>query len=256
MRRMIKFLSSQLGFDIFRFGNALFALPAFFFDLYQFKKKYENKIIIKPCLHDKNEEGGVSRGEYFLQDLYVARKIYQKKPEKHVDIGSRLDGFVTHVASYREIEVIDIRPINSNIPGIKFHQMDMMSVENDLQSYCDSISCLHTLEHFGLGRYGDPLDVEGHIKGLKNIAKLLKKSGFLYLSVPIGVERIEFNANRVFCPEKLIGWAENFDLKLHSLSWISLSGSEMIEVEDVKSELLGLKAMQYALGIFIFEKKS
>jgi hypothetical protein len=32
--------------------------------------------------------------------------------------------------------------------------------------YCDSLSCLHALEHFGLGRYGDPIDPRGHEKGI------------------------------------------------------------------------------------------
>ena len=37
----------------------------------------------------------------------------------------------------------------------------------------DSISCLHAIEHFGLGRYGDPVDVLGHVKALDNIRKAL-----------------------------------------------------------------------------------
>ena len=37
--------------------------------------------------------------------------IYAARPEKHVDVGSRVDGFVAHVASFREIEVFDVRPI-------------------------------------------------------------------------------------------------------------------------------------------------
>ena len=64
--------------------------------------------------------------------------------------------------------------------------------------YCDSISCLHALEHFGLGRYGDPIDPDGHLKGIKNISKMLVGEGKFYLSVPIGPQRIEFNGHRVF----------------------------------------------------------
>jgi len=38
-----------------------------------------------------------------------------------VDIGSRVDGFVAHVASFREIEVFDVRPISAQIPASSFN---------------------------------------------------------------------------------------------------------------------------------------
>lgn len=71
-----------------------------------------------PCLDDKYDNAGTWDGHYFYQDLYVAQKIFKKKPVKHVDIGSRIDGFVTHVASFREIELLDIRKMESSIPNI------------------------------------------------------------------------------------------------------------------------------------------
>ena len=71
-----------------------------------------------PCLHDRYEEGGATKSEYFWQDLLVARAIHATMPVKHVDIGSRVDGFVAHVASFREIEVFDVRPISTAVPGV------------------------------------------------------------------------------------------------------------------------------------------
>ena len=63
---------------------------------------------------------------------------------------------------------------------------------------CDSISSLHALEHFGLGRYGDKIDPYGYMKGITNITKVLKSKGIFYFSVPMGKQRIEFNAHRIF----------------------------------------------------------
>jgi hypothetical protein len=60
-----------------------------------------------PCLQEKDQESGVLTEHYFYQDLYVSRKVFQNNPIRHVDIGSRIDGFVAHVASFREIEVLD-----------------------------------------------------------------------------------------------------------------------------------------------------
>ena len=75
----------------------------------------------------------------------------------------------------------------------------MSEVPIELLDSCDSLSCLHALEHFGLGRYGDPIIYNGHIKGIENLTKkILKSKGTLYLSVPIGNEGVYFNAHRVF----------------------------------------------------------
>ena len=249
-----KFLSAQLGLDFFRLWLAFLALPRYFQDLCWFMKGSTQKIVLKPCLHDRYEEGGVARGEYFWQDLYIARKIFHARPVRHVDVGSRFDGFVAHVASYREIEVIDIRPIQADVPGVRFRQMDMMSEKVAMEGYCDSLSCLHVLEHFGLGRYGDPLDLEGHVKGLRNLANLLQPMGRFYLSVPVGIERIEFNANRVFCPEKMLNLAAKTGLLLESFGWIA-SDNPVVESIDPMADIQNLKKMHYALGIFVFTKQ-
>jgi SAM-dependent methyltransferase len=159
-----------------------------------------------PILTEWDEASG-GFGAYFLQDLTVARWIRHASPGKHVDIGSRIDGFVANVASFREIEVIDIRPAPGEVAGVIFHQLDVMEDLPEKWIGCtDSLSCLHTIEHFGLGRYGDPIDPDGHTKGLEQLKQMVKPGGVFYLSTPIGPERIEFNAHRVFAPETMVGW--------------------------------------------------
>jgi len=150
-------------------------MPRFIRDYFRFRSKYKGRLNIKPCLHDWYEESGNIRNEYFWQDLLVAKDIFSSMPEKHVDIGSRIDGFIAHIASFREIEIFDIRPITAHIPGVIFKQADLMNPEYNLIDYCDSLSCLHTLEHFGLGRYGDPVDPLGFKQGFTNMASSLKK---------------------------------------------------------------------------------
>jgi hypothetical protein len=161
---------------------------------------------IYPILNDRFSESGSAGGHYFHQDLLVARRIFLNNPKKHVDVGSRIDGFVAHVASFRPIEVLDIRPpVSNTIPNVTFKQADLMApLDETLDNYCDSLSCLHALEHFGLGRYGDPVQYDGYLLGLHNLTTLLKTGGTLYLSVPIGSQRIEFNAHRVFSVSYLL----------------------------------------------------
>jgi Caenorhabditis protein of unknown function, DUF268. len=160
-----------------------------------------------PIITDKFSSSWNSSGVYFHQDIYVAREIHKNNPKKHIDIGSRIDGFVAHLAVFREIEVFDIRPLNSNIKNVIFKQANLMSLNENLIDYCDSISSLHTIEHFGLGRYGDPINPNGHIQGFENILKIVRAGGRIYFSVPMGEpNRIEFNAHRVFSLRYLIDW--------------------------------------------------
>ncbi len=245
----------QLGFDFRRLVRSLRGLPRYVAGWFRFKKAYKGKLEFLPCLYDWYEEGGATKNEYFLQDLHVARKIYFAKPEKHVDIGSRIDGFVAHVASFREIEIFDIRPVTSQIPGVLFRQADLMSSPSErLSSYCDSLSCLHALEHFGLGRYGDPIDPQGYEVGLGNIVKILRQGGLFYLSVPIGQERVEFNAHRIFNPRSLIQLAATNGLLLREFAWIG-SSRTLIQSFNPEQDMDELGKLRYTLGIFTFIKQ-
>ena len=123
-------LSSQFGIDPLRFYRSLRSLPQFIADWWEFRQSYQGKLTWVPCLHDRYEESGTTKSEYFWQDLMVARWIYEARPQKHVDVGSRVDGFVAHVASFREIEVFDVRPTSTPIPGVIFKQADLMDIDS------------------------------------------------------------------------------------------------------------------------------
>ena len=252
-RKIHWLLSAQFGIDPRKMLNSLRGLPQFFRDFLRFRSRYNGRLEFMPCLHDRYEEGGTTKSEYFWQDLLVARMIFAAKPEKHVDVGSRVDGFVAHVASFREIEVFDVRPITTKVPGVAFKQADLMNPAERMEEYCDSLSCLHALEHFGLGRYGDPIDPKGFERGLANMTTLLRDNGVLYLSVPIGIDRVEFNANRVFDPRMIVNLAAQNSLSLTSLTEIE-AGGVVNKLEHDEGQLSTLAMRRYSLGIFVFHK--
>jgi len=209
-----------------------------------------------PTLLDKHSNAGNYPRHYFLQDLLVAQKINQLKPIKHVDIGSRIDGFVAHVASFRSIEVFDIRPLSQINGNIHFLQADVMGeLDKKFEEYTDSLSCLHAIEHFGLGRYGDTIDVNGHLKGISNMTKMLKPGGWFYLSTPIGTQRIEFNAHRVFNINYLL---HIFDKDFFVKDFFYIDDTNQLHnVHDVitsdgRHDSFGC---YYGCGIFILQKK-
>lgn len=204
-------------------------------------------------MDDKKADSGSASGHYFHQDLLVANRIYENKPQRHVDIGSRIDGFVAHVAAFREIEVFDIRPLNTPVPNIIFKQADIMASDFNIKNYCDSVSSLHTVEHFGLGRYGDTLDYNGHLKGLNNIHQMLKPGGKLYLSVPIGKQRIEFNAHRVFAVKYLIELIQD-KYSIDSFSYVDDKGNLFRDISLEPGDIENNYGCHYGCGILELTK--
>lgn len=258
--RKIYMILLLMGIDPIKTIHFFKGMPYFIRDLNKIKTQRISTIKefpfgkYYPCLNERFTDSGSTKGHYFHQDLLVARRIYLNNPSIHIDIGSRMDGFVAHVASFRSIEVIDIRPLSSSVPNIIFKQADMMApLMNSLVGYSDSLSCLHALEHFGLGRYGDTVNYDGYILGLNNLYRILKRKGKLYLSVPIGLQRIEFNAHRVFSVKYLL---ECFDGKyeIDQFSFVDDKGELHENVSLNEVDINNNFGCNYGCGIFEMTK--
>ena len=203
-------------------------------------------------LTDYVDKAGTAKGHYFHQDLLVAQFINQAKPKRHLDVGSRIDGFVAHIASFRKIEIADFRPLaQSEHKNIKFLQADLMKPQN--LGTTDSLSCLHAIEHFGLGRYADPLMVDGHIRGIENLIDLVEKRGMFYISFPIGgKDEVNFNAHRVFHPESILKFAKvKKHLKLKRFDYVDDAGDLYLNVKIADA----IGKLRYGCGIYSFIKQ-
>jgi SAM-dependent methyltransferase len=245
------------GVDPRTFMNAVRGLPFYLRDKAALKKQkgadttfvFGKNFLV---LADRFAQSGTMSGHYFHQDLLVAKKIFKANPIKHVDIGSRIDGFVAHVAVFREIEVLDIREQKSKVQNITFRQADLMQPLG-FENYCDSISSLHAIEHFGLGRYGDPIDYYGHVKAIENISKILQPGGKFYFSVPIGEQRIEFNAHRVFSISYLLDVFQN-KFVIESFSYVNDKGDLFADVVLTPKEVQSNFNCNWGCGIFELTK--
>ncbi len=249
---------SFLGFSYRTAADNITGLRFFLRDLRKLKKQLEGDKQFPitrwlPILNERYSPGGTLSGHYFHQDLLIAKKIYQNRPVRHVDIGSRTDGFVAHVAAFREIEIIDIRQVACKVPNIRFIQADFMNLQPDLIDYTDSISSLHAIEHFGLGRYNDPIDAYGHVKGLNNIYSVLKRGGRFYFSAPIGTQRIEFNGQRVFSISYLLKLFEE-KYRLDTFSFVDDNGNLHESVALTDMGVARNFGCHYGCGIFEFTK--
>lgn len=166
--------------------------------------KIEDDYYNNPVYIDKYVSAG-SVGSYFWQDLWAARKICRISPKEHYDIGSRVDGFISHLLSFRDrVTMIDIRPLNREVEGLHFVCDDATNLNSFEDNSIESLSALCSLEHFGLGRYGDKIDPDGCYKCFEAIGRKIMAGGNIYISVPVGKEHIEFNAHRVFYASTII----------------------------------------------------
>jgi hypothetical protein len=248
--RSLGYLAVECGIDPRRFGNLLY-LPKLWKDANTFRAQGGSIDNYWPFLDDYKQSAGSDRGHYFHQDLLVASLIHENNPKRHVDIGSRVDGFIAHVASYRTIEMLDIRPMPPSVhKNIVYVQADLMEpgVVNAVRA--DSVSCLHAIEHFGLGRYGDVIDPKGHITGFRNIWSMVEPGGRLYIAFPIGIETIvRFNAQRTFGRSEVFNWFDKKDYELERFDFVDDAG-DLHTQKDVDAAI----SVQNGCGIYTFRK--
>lgn len=204
-----------------------------------------------PIIKDKYADAGTVNN-YFWQDLWASRLIYQNKPKEHYDIGSRLDGFIAHLLSFDVlVHMIDIRQFPEQIDGLDTIVADATELKEFQDDSIESLSALCSLEHFGLGRYGDPVDPEACFKCFENIQRKLKRDGNLYISLPVGKERVEFNAHRVFYASTI---QESFN-KLELVEYSCTSEGQLERNVPIHKYDCDIHNGEYRYGLFHFIKK-
>jgi SAM-dependent methyltransferase len=164
---------------------------------------------IRPILEEKTKVAALD-SHYFYQDIWAAGKIIESKAQEHVDVGSKVElvGFLTTVA---KVKFVDIRILDISLPNfemVKGSILDLPFQDNSVQS----LSCLHVAEHIGLGRYGDPLNPEGTWQAAAELKRVLAPGGKLYFSLPVGKEKIVFNAHRIHNPYTILDYFKGLTL--------------------------------------------
>jgi hypothetical protein len=242
-----------VGFDPRRCLRNVAGLPGFLRDAMLYTRRSPSPAFcirwldLFPVIDERAQGAGTVGGHYFHQDLWAARKIFSRRPQTHIDIGSRIDGFVAHLLTFMPVTVIDIRPLESALPGLDFLQDDATRLKSLADNSIDSVSTLHAAEHFGLGRYSDPVDPDSCFSFLQSLERVLGPGGRLYFSVPIGRERVDFNAHRVFAAATIMTAFSR--LTLVSFSFVDDDGRLHERADPAR-----LPRIEYGCGLFEFTK--
>ncbi len=167
-----------------------------------------------PRLDDKTAQLPFD-AHYVYHTAWAARVIAQLRPLRHIDISS-YTYFSTLLSAFVPVEFYDYRPADIHLSNLVCGQADLCRLRFADQSI-PSLSCMHTIEHIGLGRYGDVLDPLGDCKALAELQRVLAPGGSLVIVVPIGRPRIQFNAHRIYDPKMIERELGELNLKMWSL---------------------------------------
>lgn len=119
-----------------------------------------------------------------------------------------------------------VTTIEYNVPESSFKNLECKDYFNFFEKNSntfDAIVTFSSIEHSGLGRYGDPLDPNGDFKTMDNIYNNLVNNGILIWGAPVGKDALTWNAHRVYGPIRL----PLLFTKFNELKWYGFSKSAL-----------------------------
>ena len=200
-----------------------------------------------PCLLDKTPFTKFDR-HYIYHTSWASRILGQTRTNSHVDISSSLY-FVGILSAFIPIAFYDYRPANLQLSDLSIHHADLTKLPFEDGSF-PSISCMHVVEHVGLGRYGDPLDSDGDLTAISELKRVLALNGNLLFVVPVGKPRIAFNAHRIYSFEQIQSYFSDLVLKEFYLIPDDSTGEAPLLNPSPKI----VAEQNYACGCFWFQK--
>lgn len=202
------------------------------------------------CFRDATAFTSFDR-HYVFHTSWACRVLAESKPAEHVDISSSLY-FVANVSAFVPLRFYDYRPAQLNLSGLSCDRADLCRLDFPDASIA-SLSCMHVVEHVGLGRYGDPLDYDGDLKAVGELKRVVAPGGQLLFVVPIGGEaRIQFNAHRIYTHAQVLGMFDGFDLVEFALIPDDNSPLGLIRHASAAQS----DVQRYGCGCFWFRKRS
>lgn len=97
---------------------------------------------------------------------------------------------------------VDTSPFPQRSPKLKFYQADVRRMPFP-DNFFDRIVVVSTLEHIGLGYFGDPSYEDGDFAAIKELRRVLKDDGKLLVTLPIARKQALFESLRVYDEDRL-----------------------------------------------------
>lgn len=239
----------EAKYYLIKLPKLIFAFFRFWIDFFKFKNRNAKRSNVSiantyPCLKDKVTYTPVDE-HYTYHPAWAARILATTKPKEHIDISSILH-FSTILSAFIPTKFYDYRPAKVSLSNFQSDFADLKKLpfaDNSIES----ISCMHTIEHIGLGRYGDEIDTDGDLKAIDELKRVLQQNGSLLFVTPVGKPKVQFNAHRIYSYEQIISYFA--PLQIQEFSLIPDSGGI---INHANPNLV--KDQNYGCGCFWFKK--
>ena len=182
---------------------------------------------------------------YTYQAAWATRLIHARRPEAHVDVSSAVP-FVAQLSAIVPVTMYEFSAPDIDLAGLTVLEASVVALPLADRSV-SSLSCLHVIEHVGLGRYGDPLDPDGMEKAATELCRVVAEGGVLYVSFPVGRARVAFNAHRITDAEDFVARVEARGFTLQDFALIDDRGRFHSAAKPSDA-----RGMSYACGCFCF----
>jgi hypothetical protein len=234
---------------LIRFPKKVGLFFVFIQEYFLFKSKNDERFTvyakdIYPCLSDRVKNTPIDH-HYIYHPAWAARILAKTKPDLHVDFSSKLY-FSTMLSAFIPVKFYDYRPAELSLSNWQGGFADLCNLNIENNTYA-SISCLHTIEHIGLGRYGDAIDTKGDIKAINELKRITQTNGDILFVTPVGLPRIEFNAHRIYSYEQVTTMFEGC-----KLMEFTLLTDNYHFIENANPNLV--QQQRYGCGCFWFKK--
>ena len=186
---------------------------------------------------------------YVYHTGWAARVLSKTKPTVHVDISSSLY-FSSIVSAFVPVHYYEYRPPEFKFDNLTVKSADILKMTFENGSVA-SLSCMHVVEHIGLGRYGDALDPQGDLKAMAELERILAPRGHLFFVVPVGRPKLQFNAQRIYSFDQIISYFSGLELQEFSMVPDKQKDGGLI----VNASKAMADNQKYGCGCFLFEKK-
>ena len=203
----------------------------------------------KPCHDDRTASTGFDR-HYVYHTAWAARVLERVRPGEHVDIASSLY-FAAIASAFVPVRYYEYRPVDLDLANLACDTADLTALPFDDGSI-PSLSCMHVVEHVGLGRYGDPIDADGDLRAMSELERVLAPGGSLLFVVPLGRPRVQFNAHRIYGLDQVV---EAFDgLELAEFALVPDRGDRDGDALIVNATRAQADRQRYGCGCFWFRR--
>ncbi|EYC06062.1 hypothetical protein Y032_0078g1174 [Ancylostoma ceylanicum] len=141
-----------------------------------------------------------SCSQIFEEWLSVAKRPAPADPPKEIEHLDKnaflLNGYSTlyevYTVEYQDTKIVGTAKIE------RIHPIDFAEKWKENEEKFDFAITFSSIEHSGLGRYGDPIDPSGDLREVQKVMCLLKKGGLFLVGFPRGADAIKYNLHRIY----------------------------------------------------------